>query len=144
MHRRESILQAVTTALTGLTTTGANVSRIRPYAISNLPALTVQQGDDVQADDLQALGSYMRQLTVEVVAHVQATGTLETTLNQIAAEVHAAMQTGYPFALGYLFDINPSGDSAPEIEGQESETPIGRMTMTWRIDYEHSTNSTEV
>lgn len=143
MHRRETIMAAVQNALTGLTTTGANVQRARAYAVPALPGISIEQGADTRHEEFDELPDYARRLTVDVNIYARATTNLETILNQVSAEIHAALMAAYPFALNYLHDINPVADSAPEIAGDDTETPVARLTSTWAIDYQHSEESTE-
>ena len=141
--RVETILAAVTTALTGLTTTGANVQRARAWPVSALPALTVSQGENaVLAEDAQ-LDIITRQLQFSVVAQIKAITNLETSLNQISSEVYAALVADRSLGLAYVFDLTLVGDSAAEIEAEQDE-PTARQVMTWALIYEHSKTSTEI
>ena len=141
MHRRESIMQAVVSALTGLATTASRVTRSRAWPVSSLPALTIAQGADVFSDQ-QHLGDVMRELTVEISAHAQGGSTLETDLNAISAEVYAAFMASHNLGLGYVFGVDIVSDSAPDIEGEQNET-TARMSMQFNVLYEHSSTSTE-
>lgn len=142
MHRRETIMQAIATALTGLATTGSNVSRARPYAVSSLPALTIEQADDA-VDDGWQLDSTGRVLQVDIIAHAQTVATLETVLNQISTEVFAALRAAPTLGLAYCYDTRLTDERGPDIEGAETQQPVGRLTMTWQVIYEHSDTSTE-
>ncbi len=143
MHRRETILQTVLTLLTGLATTGSNVKRARAYKPDVLPALSIAQGPDVLSPEHAYLGDIMRQLTVRIAAHVQDTTNLETELNQISAEVYAALTADRSLGLDYVFDLNIESDSDPEIEGGETQQPVGRLVMEYNLIYEHSDTSAE-
>ena len=140
MHRAESILDAVTTNLTGLVTTGSQVARGRVWPAPGFPALSIFKGDDLAT--AEPLDEEERDLSVSVVALVQATGNPETTLNQIAAEVFAALMADRTQGLAYVFDTALVGDEAPEIEDSQ-DLPIGRMEMIYTIRYEHSKTSAE-
>lgn len=142
MHRRESILQALLTTLTGLTTTGTNVKRARAYAVPSSPAITISQGADVLLEDWE-MASIGRRLSVDITAHVQVTTNLETDLNQISAEVYAAMTADRTQGLAYVFDTNIEAESAPDIGGGDTEKPVARIIMTYALDYEHSDTSAE-
>lgn len=142
MHRAESILSAVETALTGLLTTGANVARGRAYAVPILPAISIFKGSDQSSENQTLLGSVMREMTVNLDIHVQGTGNPETELNQIAAEIYAALVLDHQQGLAYVYDSDIVGDDEPEIEGTQ-DLPIARMRSTWLILYEHSLASAE-
>jgi len=97
-HKREQILAAVTTTLTGLGTTGANVTRGRVFTVdeSELPHLVITQGPDeiVNPDgDDEATNIYLLSaltLMVEIINDASS-GVLETTINQICKEIVAAL-----------------------------------------------------
>lgn len=142
MHRSESILSAIETALTGLATTGANVARGRAYAVPLFPALTISKGSD-SADDDTVLPVLERDLSVFIDIHVNATGNSETALNAIAAEVFAALRADPTLGLSYVYDCALVGEDEPEIEGGQ-DLPVARMRSTWLVIYEHSTGSAEI
>ncbi len=141
-HRAESIMAAVTTLLTGLTTTGSRVKRSRAWTVDTLPALTIMQGDnDVENVDAE-LGLVTRTLELLITSHVKSTDTLETKLNLIATEVFTALRADETLGLAYVFDIVPEGDSAPEIDS-DLEKPSATQILNWAVLYEHSETSTE-
>lgn len=141
-HRAETILQTITTTLTGLTTTGANVTRARAYNLAALPALTIAKGADQVIEDW-VMGGIGRKLQIEITAHAQATDNLETRLNQIATEVYAALTANTTQGLIYVYETELKSDNAPQIESELSQ-PTGQMSMTWEIEYEHHESSTEI
>jgi len=135
-HRAESIMQAVVTNVTGLTTTSTRVSRGRAYPISDVPALTVEMGQDVVA--LQNLSYIDRDLDIVITGHAKQTTQYDTTLNLIREEVHIALMANRQQGLtNYVLDTMPVGDGAPELSG-DGDQPISRQRMTWRIRYRHS------
>lgn len=134
-HRAESIMQAVTTNVTGLTTTGARVSRGRAYPVSEVPALTVEMGQDVVA--LQNIAYIDRDLEIIITAHCKQTAQYDTTLNLIREEVHVALMASRSQGLVYVLDTMPVGDDAPELSG-DGDQPISRLRSTWRIRYRHA------
>lgn len=141
MHRRESILAAVATTLTGLTTTGANVTRSRAWPVAALPALTLAQGEDSVLDD-DELATIQRVLALEVTVHAQAGQALETDLNAIAAEVYAALVADRSQGLAYVFDTALVSDGAAVIVGEQDQTQ-GQLVMLFNLRYQHSATSTE-
>lgn len=138
MHRSESIMAAVLTNITGLTSTGSRVARTRAYPVDGdaLPALTLEQGSDVV--ELQNIAFIDRNLEFAVVLHAKGTGTLETTINTMREEVHTALMADRTQGqTNVVLDTLPLGDDTPELSG-DSNQPIMRLRMAWRIKYRHS------
>lgn len=134
MHRREAIMQAVITAVTGLATTGAQVARRR---IHQLPpnvtaALSVYQGSDAPLPE-PSIAFLDTSLTVAIDAHARAASSeVETRLNQIALEVTAALHAAaWP---AYVIDIEEGEAAAPEVDGS-GEKPVGTQRLAWRVRY---------
>lgn len=140
-HRAESILAAVTTTVTGLTTTGAHVSRGRAYPTDQDAALTVNMGADTPVGSPNMAFQDM-DLDVEIIAHCKtADGALDTTLNAIAAEVYAAMLADLTQGLGYVLDTRYAGREAPFRDREEK--PVASQVSRYVIRYRHSYTSTE-
>ena len=140
MHRAESILNAVKTALTGLATTGQYVERDRVFPPEACPALSVNQGSEEPLD--QSSTQFQDcVLEVEVVIQVKS-GTSSSDLNQIKAEVYAAMMTDTTQGLTYVHETQWGGDSAPEPSG-DAEINTTRCTMRFAVAYRHSYTSKE-
>ena len=140
-HKTETILNRVVTVLTGLTTTGSNVTRGRAWPVAQLPAVSIYMGADNTAD-AQNINIINRELTVFIIAHIRESGSLESTLNNIKAEVYAAIMAD-PTLTGLALDMYLVQDGAPEIEAEQDQ-PTARMTMEWRVIYRHSATSAEV
>jgi hypothetical protein len=143
MHRAESIMQAITTNVTGLTTTGANVYRGRAYPVAALPALSVSQGAQQRLDDYETMPTIARTLDVDITAHVQQVANTETTLNQIETEIYSSLKSSANLGLPYVLDIEWRSSAAPDQDGKSSEVPIASMVITFEVRYEHSDSSTE-
>ena len=142
--RAEQIMVAVKTAVTGLTTTGANVQRgqVYPHESNKLPALGVLMGPDVPAVELQtALLDW--ELTVAIECAVQADiyngseSGIETDLAQIRKEVHAALFADHTLGLSFVLDIEPGPAQQPQISG-DGNFPIGSMVLNFVIHYRTS------
>lgn len=136
-HRAESIMQAIVGKVTGLVTTGANVTRGRVHAADTLPALSVYQGDDsIIAEYAQTLLDC--ELTFYIEALVKSSTTqIDTLLNQIREEVTVALQTDYTQGLAYVLNTVEGNAAAPELSG-EGEQPSAMLRMEWRIQYRRS------
>lgn len=142
-HKAETILDAVVTAVTGLSTTGANVTRGRAYAVSAMPALSVYQGDDVVDLPAESFSYFDRDLEVMIDAHVAvlSTSDIEQTLNQIRAEVFAALRADLTLG-GACIELRPVEDSQPQISGDQDK-PIASQSLRYTVKYRHSTTSAE-
>ncbi len=138
MHRAESIMQAIEQRLTGLATTGSRIERARVWPVEECPALSIERGDDAPMDNGRSLGFQSRQLEVFVTAYAKSpTGTFETSLHQIAAEVYAALFADVTQGLPYVMDTHWTGDSRPETS-TETEGRTATMQMAYQIHYRHS------
>ena len=140
-HRSESILSAVNTALTGLATTGANVQRFRAWPVTTLPALTILKGGDQVANGDSGMDVITREMIITIRAAVKGAGVLETSLNQIAAEIFAALKADYTLGLAYVYDLALLSESEPAID--EQDEPVAYQDSMYQITYEHSETSAE-
>lgn len=134
-HRAESITATVATTVTGLTTTGSNVFRGRPYNIEagDLPALFVRMGAEEKLQD-QSQGRTLWQLPIIITGVVKSiTINVETLLNQVRAEVHVALRADYTLGLAYVYDID---EGAPgDIDIEAGDQPIASQSWTWAVLY---------
>jgi hypothetical protein len=142
MHRAESIMQAITTNLTGLATTGANVHRGRVYSLAAVPALSISMGSDENLSGSRTWPYLTRRLQVIITAHVKTTTQLETQLNQIKTEVFAALNADISQGLAFVIDTELAIDEQPELDAEQDQ-PTARCDMQWTILYRHSNTSTE-
>jgi hypothetical protein len=92
MHLRQQIINAVVTAVTGLTTTGADVANRRTYPQGTTPALNVYWSEDIPDYERGKLGSVPLH-GIEVHVEGITLGEAETQANTIAEEVEAALYT---------------------------------------------------
>jgi len=92
-HLRTSIRNNVTTTLTSLTTTGANVfeSRIYPNELSKLPLLNIYSNSETS--ELSSIGKIERTLEITVEGFAKATTNVDESLDIIAKEIEVAMAT---------------------------------------------------
>jgi len=137
-HRAEDIMVAVLAKVTGLATTGANVSRGRSQPVETVPALTLEQGEDSIPDGINNLAVVDRALSVRVIAYVKSNTQFDTALNLIREEVYAALMSDRTQGLSNIvLDTYPMGDDEPEISG-DAEKNIGRQVINFEIHYRHS------
>jgi len=140
-HRAEQILDAFTALVTGLTTTGANVVRDRPYNIdeSISSALSVYQGDDTPFDS--GLDNWQledKQLDISVDIHVKQSSEIPISkqLNQIRKEIHIALMADRTLGLSFARNFLAGVAETPEIEAGEKVT--AKQTLNFSIDYRAS------
>lgn len=143
-HVRTQIRQAVTAKLVGLATTGAHVfvNRVHPLTAADLPALIIRTDEEAVAPF--GIGyplALERTLTLRIEAVAAATAALDDTLDQILAEVEAALcaSTGANTLEGLSKAMQL--DSVAVAMDAESEIPVGRLTMSWTVVYFTSNNA---
>jgi len=142
MHRAESIMDAVNTAITGLTTTTTRVVRARVRTIESAPALSLEQGGDDVNPDSSNFPKVRRDLNVKIILHVKNNVTYEQDLNTMRAEVFAAMMADRTLGLAYVIDVESMGDDEPEFTG-DADQIVGRQQMNFVVKYSHSWDSAE-
>lgn len=140
MHRAESILAAVTAALTGLASTGGNVLRGYGVQLPGLPGLVVRMGAD---ENIAGYGTTVvaRRLEVQIEARVKQAADSDTLLNQVRAEVYAALMADPTLGLGFVIDTMHQLDGEPD--EKDLAAPIVRQVLTYSVDYRHSYQSAE-
>lgn len=144
-HRAETILEAVKTKLTGLSTTGSRVERGRVYPVETAPALTISMGADSTLGEggSNNMAFVDRELQIIVRAHVKNAATnIETLLNAIKSEVYAAIMADPTLGQSFVVDTFLVGDSAPDASA-DSNKPTATVDMQWNCIYRHSFTSTE-
>lgn len=142
-HRAESILAAITTAVTGLTSSGTNVvrGRVNAFDVNVTHGLTVSMADENPPID-RNLAYQDEALNVAITAHVKAAdGQLDTELNKVAAEVYTAMFVDYKFGLDYVINTTWEGRTPPL--RTQGEKPTAEQDLNFQITYRHSYGSPE-
>lgn len=137
-HARQQIRDAVVTAITGLTTTGSNVFAGRVYPLTNgeLPGACVYTLNE--SSELVTKTTLLRQVQVNVEAYVKADENFEDTVDQIAAEVEAAIESNTALQ-ALVKDIHPTEFEKDIL--REGEKPVGIGVMTFMTTY--TTNPTD-
>lgn len=132
-HVRQQIREAVATAVTGLTTTGARVyqSRVRPLSDADLPCLLVSSDDEtVQRESFDADCILRRELVVSIRAAAKATSALDDTLDTIIKEVETALAAT---AIGGADGLTLA---SVQIEMDDSlEKPVGMANLRYAVTY---------
>lgn len=133
-HIRQQIRDAVKTALTGLSTTGANVFDSRVYELndSELPALRIfTNGEDMQIDSIGFSRLIDRRLELVIEACVKQNGAFDDTLDTILKEVEVAIAANQGAGGAKWIQLQKI-----EIElGGEGEKPVGLGRMTFQVPY---------
>lgn len=136
-HVRTSIRTAITTRLTGLTTTGARVypSRVHPLMDSNLPCLRVYlDEEDVSTESMAADVFLDRSATLKVECCGKAVSSLDSTLDTMLAEVETAMGNG-DATFGNLIKSRPLPQSITVDLDDGLEKPVGILTVNYLVNY---------
>lgn len=93
-HLRKQALDAFVTALTGLTTTGANVflGRVSLLQTNEVPGLVIRGGAErIEPRSFPRPRTQERHFQVDVLVHVRETDDYEVTLNDVIEEVEVAL-----------------------------------------------------
>ena len=131
-HLRKQLRDAVESAVTGLTTTGANVFVSRTLPIwATLPALCIFTSEEVATYDLGRMGcTPMRVVTLTIEGYHK--GGDDDTLDQIALEVETAVFADTTFGGLAQYLVNLTQTLQREGDGEES---TGVITMLFEIAY---------
>jgi hypothetical protein len=140
MHRAETILNAIETALTGLTTTGANVERGRVYSVDITPSLSIEMGNDEAI--LTNFSKQDRALDVVITSYTKSTANTETQSNAIRAEVYAALMNDRTLGLSFVSNIFLENDLSPQLSGEGGER-ISTQALNYIVNYRHSLTNAE-
>ena len=136
-HRAETIMVAVVTAVTGLTTTGSRVKRGRVRTVLTPPALSVEMGADDVSPDRSSFPLIERDLNVKIIIHVQDNDEPDTQLNLVREEVYAALLADTTLGESFVVDTESIGDDEPELTG-DADQVTGSQQMNFVVKYRHS------
>ena len=135
-HVRQQIREAIGTACTGLSTTGARVyqARVYPLATANLPGLAIYTNSETseEAEVGGASRLLMRLLEVKIDGYSRKTSGLDDELDTICTEVEVAIMDDSTVqnlvANLYISETSISFAS-------EGDRPIGCASMSWNCVY---------
>ena len=135
-HVRKQIRDEFVTALTGLTTTGANcfASRVRSLEDDALPGITIHTDQEsIETDDESRIArEQIRTLTVSVVGHAKdAESDIDDTLDTIAKEVETAVFAAFPSSTVGRVDL---AEILTEFDAG-AEQIVGRITLEFLAGY---------
>jgi len=136
-HARQQIRDAVVTAVTGLAATGSNVfaGRVYPMTAAELPGICVYTMNETS--ELMTKTTLMRQVQVNVEAYVKATDDFEDVVDDIAAEVEAAIE-GDAALPALVKDIHATEFEKDLIK--DGEKPVGMGVITFTATYTTNPN----
>jgi len=144
-HRAEQVVQAITTALTGLATTASNVSRDRIYNVDDddniNEALSVFMGSDAPVSDDEsswAITSSILTVRIEIFVKSPSTTPISQVMNQIRKEITIALMSNLNPVLGLNFCEDIVEGEAEEPEINKAEQPTGLQNTYWHIQYQRS------
>lgn len=152
LHMRDQIMDAIITALTGLTTTASRVYGDRdeltePLENNELPGLTVNQvSESTEAATLAAPRRLTHALDVDIVALVKRTTNTLTRkqLNLIDQEIQSALgANAAALSLGVGAKYISKVQSDFEIVG-DADKPIGRARFRYQVLYLTDENAPDV
>lgn len=134
MTKREQILTAIRTALTGTAGVGTRIyrSRVEPMARAETPAIIVEPVTDTPVQNT-ALPTLDWTLTVRVVVLVRSNTpdqTADATIESLHTKLMADLTLG-----GLAIDIQPD---TTEFNFQEADIPAGIIFCTYLVRYRTS------
>lgn len=129
---RETILQAIATALTGATPAGAQVFRSRTEAMARdeLPAIVVMPEGETD----QLLGSGVNESTLAVDIAIHTRGEVPDQLaDPVAVAIHGVLLAS-PAIAALVHQVRKNGS---RWERDEADQAAGILTMTYAVRYLH-------
>jgi hypothetical protein len=134
MTKRERILEAILTALTGTTGVSTRIyrSRVEPFTCSESPAIVVEPVNDVAVQNT-ALPTLDWSMTVRVAIIVR--GNVPDQLaDPIVESAHGKIMADLSLG-GYAIDVQPQGASFEMIEADQ---PAGVVSLDYLVRYRTS------
>ena len=138
--KRESIMQALFTALTGTTGVSTRIyrSRVEPVARAESPALVLEPVNDV-VEQNTCLPTLDHLLTVRVVVIVRA-AIPDQASDPIVQSLHSNIVADLTLG-GLAIDVQPG---PTEFTLEQADTPVGVIYCTYRIQYRTSVSDLSV
>lgn len=135
MHARQQIRDAVVTICTGLGLIGARVyaSRQYPMASAELPGLCVYTTQEAsQPEIMRSPRRLIRELSIVVECYARATDGVDNALDNIAAQVEAAIGTD-PTLGSKVRRVHIS--QTETMMTNDGEQPVGVARLTFTAEY---------
>ena len=140
-HVSKQLMDAVTTALTGLPTTGDRVRQSRTYAHHRAPALNIRLGGRTTLGIRSNSWLDAEQDIFIDIAVAGPADSIDDQLLQIEAEIYRGLMADHTLGLSFVVDLNPQGLSEPDLE--QGEKPKAVATSSWRYVIRHSLTDPE-
>ncbi len=142
-HVRNQIRNRIATLVTGLPVTGANVYKMRKYALddSKLPAICVYTTDE--SSSLITVGARTLRRVINVMVEVLAKGssvTISDTIDNICISVEEAIAADFSLNGLAKSTILTSTETDVNIEG---ENGIGSARLVYAVEYVTSIGDVE-
>lgn len=137
-HKVEQILDAIVPLVTGLATTGSNVSRgrVSPLSGNTAAAISIYQGGDKATE--YSWPSVYSELNVFFDIHVKDSAEqIDQVLNRVRKEINIALMATSNLGLTFVADVNEESAAEPELSG-DSNKPTAMMRVTYNIKYNRS------
>lgn len=133
-HLHRQIREAVSTALTGLTTSAARVysNRLHPFEAASLPGLRISVDSD-QVTPITVHQPVVQQHQLELVVEcvARASADLDDTCDLMSKEVEVVLAGGVSVGSA---TIRPTL-SGSEYDQEAAGTPAGAKRLTFLVDY---------
>jgi hypothetical protein len=138
--KRESIMQALFTALSGTTGVGTRIyrSRVEPVARAESPALVLEPVSNT-VEQNTCLPTLDHTLTFRVVVIVRAT-VPDQTADPIIESLHGKIVADLTLG-GLAIDVQPG---PTEFTLEQADTPVGVIYCTYRVLYRTSVSDLSV
>lgn len=138
--KRESIMQALFTALTGTTGVSTRIyrSRVEPVARAESPALVLEPVNDT-VEQNTCLPTLDHTLTVRVVVIVRA-NVPDQASDPIVQSLHGKIVADLSLG-GLAIDVQPG---PTEFTLEQADTPVGVIYCTYRVLYRTSVSDLSV
>lgn len=134
-HVRKLLRDNLTTALTGLTTTGSNVyqSRVYPVASNKLPGLLIySKSESIEYSTMGLPRIQERTASFTLEIYVKGVSGYDNSIDQICLEIEEAIYSNITLG-GYAADIMIKEFDA-EFNG-DGDQPVGLATLTVDVLY---------
>jgi len=146
-HIRKQLREAVSTLLTGLTTTSTRVFESRVYVLNDadLPCLVITTNEEqVELGSVGFPSMLNRQLDLQVRALAKANSNLDDTLDAIIKEVEIALNASVVAnTLNGLVKSITLSSIFIDMNG-EAESPMGQAVMSFTVLYKTQANTPDI
>ena len=141
-HARTTIVDAVVSAVTGLSITGANVFRGRALPITTASALVVYaRSESADYENASMAAEVMRVIDLRVVGYLDDRDNLEAALDTVSEEVEKAIYSDS--GLGALVQGVELSDTEIEVEA-ENDGRHGSIDVGFLLYYRAAEGSPDV